>query len=305
MEKRFLTPLIADDVRSVLVVGAKGMLGTDVTEAVGSSQCTGRSDFDVTAVDIEQIDITDAASVQSCMESCRPDIVVNCAAYTDVDGCETNSQTAFAVNAAGPMNLAVACKAAGCKLVHISTDFVFDGERRGAYLPTDEPNPLSVYGESKLAGEQNVQRNLDDHLIVRTSWLYGSHGKNFVTTIAKAARQREYLEVVDDQVGSPTYTVDLAAAILALIGAAARGMYHFHNRGHCSWYEFARQIVRLCRIDVEVRPISTAKLGRPARRPSWSVLDMGCFERATGKPVRTWQGALAEFISRNCTETKV
>ena len=287
------------EVNSVLVVGAKGMLGSNVVAALrASGWATDGANRRIHPVDIEEIDITDPASVSKCIQQCRPAVLINCAGYTDVDGCETNSEQAFAVNAAGPMNLAEHCARANCKLVHISTDFVFNGRATKPYLPDDKPDPLSVYARSKLAGEQNVHDKLNDHLIVRTSWLFGIGGKNFVTTIANAARQRDHLEIVDDQVGSPTYTVDLAEALLAMIGAQATGTYHFRNEGQCSWYQFGCQIVKQYGIDIEVRPISSEQMSRPATRPKWSVLDITSYKQTTGRTVRPWPDALADFVQK-------
>ena len=284
------------EINSVLVVGAKGMLGSNVVATLRASQWATAADRQIHAFDIEEIDITDPTSVSKCIQQCQPAILINCAGYTDVDGCETNSDQAFAVNATGPMNLAEHCARANCKLVHISTDFVFNGHRTSPYLPDDIPDPLSVYGRSKLAGEQHVQNKLADHLIVRTSWLFGTGGKNFVTTIANAARQRDHLEIVDDQVGAPTYTTDLAEALLALIGAQATGIYHFRNEGLCSWYQFGCQIVKQYGIDIEVRPINSEQINRPATRPKWSVLDITSYKETTGRTVRPWPDALADFV---------
>jgi dTDP-4-dehydrorhamnose reductase len=218
----------------ILVVGAKGMLGCDLMQVL-----TG----DVRGVDIEEVDITSFESTRRVLLSLKPRVVVNAAAYTDVDGCEANRELAMQVNGEGVGHLALAAREIGAKLVHVSTDYVFDGTKERPWHEDDPTSPLSIYGESKLAGELNV-RILPDHLIVRTQWLYGLNGKNFVETMLRLGGERKELSVVDDQTGSPTWTVDLSQAIKALIDRGCRGIYHAANAGFCTWNGFARAILR-------------------------------------------------------------
>ena len=270
----------------ILVVGSKGMLGQELMGLFGSG---------ARGVDVEDIDITDLASVQRVLLTLKPRVVVNAAAYTDVDGCETNRELALQVNGEGVAHLAMISKDIGAKLVQLSTDYVFDGGKNACYLEDDAPAPLSVYGESKLAGEMNAKFN-PDHLIVRTQWLYGHAGKNFVETMLRLAAERSELDVVDDQIGSPTWTYDLALAIKALLDKGCRGTYHAANSGFISWNGFAREIFRLAGLAVTVNPMSTEKLGRPAPRPLYSTLDCSKLAEDTGFVPEPWQEALKRYL---------
>jgi len=273
----------------ILVTGSKGMLATDlIKELEGIYGVTGR--------DIHDYDICDRDSAVGEIKRIKPDYVINCAAYTQVDKCETESDLAFAVNAEGVKNLALGCKQAGSMLCQISTDFVFDGKKGSSYAETDRVNPLSVYGKSKLEGEKHVQGILGDYLIVRTSWLFGRSGKNFVETISGLAKEREVLEVVDDQTGSPTFTVDLARAIKLLIETSARGIYHVCNSGVCSWYDFACKISELTGGTARIVPVDSTKNPRPAVRPGYSVMDCTKFTTTTGVSLQHWEDALKEYL---------
>jgi dTDP-4-dehydrorhamnose reductase len=228
---------------------------------------------------------------------------VHAAAWTDVDGCEKDPERALSVNAGGSANVAAAATEKDTPVIAISTDFVFNGEKRAPYTPEDIPDPLSVYGRSKLEGEKAIMDRLSRYAVVRTSWLYGRNGKNFVDTIVNKARSGEKLKVVDDQVGSPTYTVDLSAAILKLIerGTAGKGGYLFQvsNSGVCSWYEFALAILDYSGSkDADIKPIPSSELLRPARRPLFSAMDNGSFEKETGYRSRHWREALKEYIGK-------
>ena len=270
----------------ILVVGSKGMLGQELMGLLGSA---------ARGVDVEEIDITDLESVQRVLLTLKPSVVVNAAAYTDVDGCQTQVELALQVNGEGVAHLALISKEIGAKLVQVSTDYVFDGGKGSPYQEDDAPAPLSIYGESKLAGEMNAKFN-PDHLIVRTQWLYGHAGKNFVETMIKLASERSELTVVDDQIGSPTWTYDLALAIKALIDKGCSGTYHAANAGFVSWNGFAREIFRLAGLDVAVKPMSTAELGRPAPRPLYSTLDCGKLVQDTGFTPQPWQDALKRYL---------
>jgi dTDP-4-dehydrorhamnose reductase len=270
----------------ILVIGAKGMLGHDLMSVLPG---------DVRGVDVEDVDITSLVSVQRVLLTLKPDVIINAAAYTDVDGCETNRELAMQVNGEGVGNLALIAREIGAKLVQISTDYVFDGSKGLPYLEDDPANPLSVYGQSKLAGELNA-RLAPDHLIVRTQWLYGLHGKNFVDTMIRLAREKTELTVVDDQVGSPTWTMDLSLAIRALLEKECCGTYHAANAEFCSWHEFARAIFSEAGLNVSVKPLSTKELGRPAVRPLYSTLDCSKLFRDTGFQPEPWRDALTKYL---------
>ncbi|MBE9546601.1 MAG: dTDP-4-dehydrorhamnose reductase, partial [Proteobacteria bacterium] len=250
----------------ILILGHKGMLGTDLVSTLSTSH-------DVTGKDIEDFDISSAGDCGDVILESGADVVVNAAAYTDVDGCESDRQGCFSVNAEGVKNVALACNDRGIKIVHFSTDYVFDGTKGSPYLEGDVCNPINTYGESKMQGEVYLKEVSDNFILLRTSWLYGKSGKNFVEAIVEKARNVTKLEVVDDQTGSPTYTVDLAAAVRVLVEGNHTGVFHVTNRGKCSWYEFAMKILEYAGItDVEVEPIKSDKLTRKALRPQYSVL---------------------------------
>ncbi|MBI2354882.1 MAG: dTDP-4-dehydrorhamnose reductase [Deltaproteobacteria bacterium] len=270
----------------ILVVGANGMLGRDLMTLLCDR---------ARGVDIDDIDITDLQSTERVLRALHPSVVVNCAAYTDVDGCEAHAERAMQVNGEGVAHLAMATREIGARLVQISTDYVFDGGKGSPYLEDDPPHPLSVYGESKLAGEMNAAFN-PEHLIVRTQWLYGLHGKNFVETMLRLAEEKDELSVVDDQIGSPTWTVDLARAIVALIDKGCRGVYHAANAEFCSWNGFAKAIFEEAGLKVAVRPMTTDQLNRPARRPLYSTLDCGKLERDAGFRPQPWRDALKSYL---------
>jgi dTDP-4-dehydrorhamnose reductase len=270
----------------ILIVGANGMLGQDLMQLLSG---------DIRGVDIADIDISSLESVKRVLLTLKPSIVINAAAYTDVDGCETNRELAMLVNGEGVGNLARTAAKIGARLVQISTDYVFDGGKGSPYLEDDPVNPLSVYGETKLAGEVNA-RLAPDVLLVRTQWLYGVHGKNFVETMLRLAGERTELSVVDDQIGSPTWTVDLGLAIKALLEKGCSGTYHVANAGYCSWNEFARTIFCEAGIEITVKKTTTLELNRPATRPLYSTLDCGKLIRDTGFQPEPWQDALRKYL---------
>jgi dTDP-4-dehydrorhamnose reductase len=270
----------------ILVVGANGMLGRDMMTLLGDR---GKG------VDIAEIDISSPESVLQVIGDLKPEVVINCAAYTDVDGCESNIETAMTVNGEGVAYLAMACRDCGALLVQISTDYIFDGGKGIPYTEDDAPNPLSIYGESKLVGEMNTAFS-PEYLIVRTQWLYGLHGKNFVETMLRLGAERDELTVVDDQIGSPTWTVDLAKAVIALIDGGCRGVYHAANSEYCSWNEFARAIFEETGLNVTVLPMTTVALDRPARRPLYSTLECAKLIADTGFQPQGWRNALREYL---------
>lgn len=271
----------------ILVTGANGMLGHDLMAVL---------EGDVRGLDLPEIDITSLESVRRTLLTLKPAVIVNAAAYTDVDGCESNIDTALAVNGEGVGLLALTAREIGAKLVQISTDYVFDGSKGTPYLEDDLQKPLSVYGESKLAGEMNAAM-APDHLVVRTQWLYGIHGKNFVETMIRLGSEKSELTVVDDQIGSPTFTKDLAMAIKELIEKGCSGTYHAANSGFCSWNGFARAIFEEQGQSVTVNPMTTEELNRPARRPLYSTLDCSKLTADTGFVPRPWREALKEYLA--------
>jgi len=280
----------------VLVTGANGQLGSDLCKTLG--------DFELSPLTHEDVEITDIGSVEQAFARHRPDIIINTAAYVRVDDCEDDVDRAFAVNALGARNVAVVAQALGARLVHISTDYVFGGEderRTAPYTEFETPVPLSVYGKSKLAGENLVRHFCLRHFIVRSSALFGvagSSGKggNFVETMLRLARERDELRVVDDQVFSPTYTKDLARKIVQLMTTEYYGIFHITNRGSCSWYEFAREVLKLAGIKTPVVPITSDQYPQKARRPRYSVLDNYHLRLLGMDDMRPWQEALKDYM---------
>jgi dTDP-4-dehydrorhamnose reductase/glucose-1-phosphate thymidylyltransferase short form len=258
---------------NILILGANGMLGHDLTTVFPGARLCGHKD----------LDITDGAAVKAYILEMKPDLVINAAAYTNVDGCEDDPETAFAVNGDAPGYIAAACREVGAVLVHYSTDYVFDGTKT-EYAESDKPNPINVYGASKLRGEQKIAENMDDYRIIRTSWLFGRHGKNFVETIRHLSRENETVRVVTDQVGKPTYTVDLAHKTAEIAGCPP-GIYHATNDGVCSWYEFARAFAP------NIVPCTSAEFPRKAKRPAYSVL-----VNTKTSPMRPWKEALEDYL---------
>ena len=298
------------------LIGSEGMLATAVKQAAGDA-------WSILPLDLPGFDLTDRAQVLRIMDEAQPDVIINCAAYTNVDRCETEEALATRVNGEGVGYLAEAAQKTGATLVHISTDYVFAGSKRTPYVETDPTGPVSAYGRSKLAGEQAILASgLQKSFIIRTSWLYGPNGNNFVETILRLAAEREELGIVADQVGSPTYTGDLAEAVFALLdkvkssslqpspargedvasASSPYGIYHFSNLGQCSWFEFAGEIVTQARsLGMElkvknIKPITTADYPLPATRPAYSVFDKTKYLQATGAEIPEWQESLAEYF---------
>lgn len=273
-----------------MITGSAGQLGQDLVRVL-------QSDHEVFAHDID-LDITDYEVVRVRVSDIGPDVIINSAAYTDVDGCETNADLAYRVNALGAQNIALAAQACGASVVSISTDFVFDGTKASPYDEFDQPNPKSVYGRSKLAGENLVREVCSKHYIVRTAWLYGRGGNNFVKTILRLSDEKDRLTIVDDQVGSPTFSLDLANRIVELLATGGYGTYHVTNSGQASWYEFAQAILAEAGRDPGiVAPMTTTELGRPAPRPAYSVLANYACELRGLTPMRSWQEALSAYFA--------
>ena len=275
----------------IVIVGAGGMLGRDVSEVLGerypNTVCATR----------DEIDITDYFHTRWELERLDANAVVNCAAFADVDGCETETEKAFQVNAEGAGNLARACAEIGARVLHVSTDFVFDGNQQIPYREEDPTNPQSAYARSKLEGEQQVRAGNPDHVVLRCAWLYGPHGPNFISAILGTAHAGRPLRVVTDQRGTPTYTHDLALAMDRILGTKATGVVHFANSGVCTRYEFAQEALQLAGLEARLEPIRTADLqDRPAQRPAFSALDSGRFTEITGVLPRPWQETLVDYI---------
>lgn len=275
------------------------MLGSDLAAQF-------RYRHEVIGMDQDEIDVTSAEACRKAIAETQPQMVVNAAAYTNVDGCETAREECFAANSEAVKNIAEACRGRGITIIHFSTDYVFDGTGNRPYLEEDVGNPINVYGESKLAGENYLRAITDNYILVRTAWLYGAKGNSFVRAILERARATGKLTVVDDQIGSPTCTRDLAAATELLVDKNVRGIFHVTNRGSCTWYDFARKILKEARLDtVELLPMKTKDLQRAARRPAYSVLSSRKFVTATGKMMQPWQLAFSDYYkfitSRTCS----
>ena len=273
----------------ILITGSNGMLGHDLTEVL-------KDNHELVLTTSKTLDITDKDNVFDVISENKPDIVINSAAYTDVDGCESNPDLAYDVNGEGVKNLALACREVDCPLVHISTDYVFNGENNRPWVEDDETGPISVYGKSKLKGETYIQDILDSYFILRTAWLYGINGRNFPKTMLELAQNHSEITVVYDEVGTPTYTPDLARAISELIETDYYGIYHLTNSGNCSWCEFARYIFEVAGADVNVVPVTASEFARPAPRPHYSVLENGNWIKNGFEPLRDYKEAVKEYV---------
>lgn len=274
----------------VLVTGANGQLGQDLVNQLRAYP------IETYAYTKSELDIINQEAVDAIVQEIRPDVIINTAAYTKVDLAESNEDTAFAINAWGQRNLSVAAEAYGAKICYISTDYVFDGNGVEPYKEYDLINPLGVYGKSKYAGEELTKSLSTKYFIVRTAWVYGEHGNNFVHTMLRLAKDRNQLGVVNDQIGSPTYTVDLAKFIICLIRTEKYGIYHATNSGSCSWYEFSKAIFEKSDLKIEVTPLTTEEFPTKATRPTYSVLDNFAMRVNGFGQLRPWREALSEFI---------
>jgi len=285
--------MMAGNVLKILVTGANGQLGQELVRLPAPP------DIEITGFGRGELDVTDPEQCRNVIGSYKPEVVIHCAAYTKVDQAESEPDEAYRVNADGTRNAALAAEQIGAKFVYISTDYVFDGKANAPYRENDPTDPQSVYGKSKLAGEQWVQSLSSRYFIVRTSWVYGKHGSNFVKTMLRLAEERDRLKVVSDQVGSPTYTLDLAQFLLELVQTDHYGIFHASNTGACSWYEFAKAIFEERGMIVQVEPCTTDEFPRPAPRPAYSVLDHGAIRAHGLKSLRPWRAALSNFLLQN------
>ena len=276
----------------VLITGSQGQLGQDLVRVL-------ERNHEVVPTHRGNLDFTNYGQVQEVLKSARPDVVVHAGAYTAVDQAESDVDTAYLVNAFGTRNLAVSAEKIHAKFCYISTDYVFDGTAQTPYKEFDPTNPQTVYGRSKLAGERFAESLSSRHYVVRTSWVYGAHGKNFVKTMLELGRRGTPLKVVDDQVGSPTHTYDLAVFLNELITTELYGVYHASNGGRCSWYEFAQAIFAEARMSPQLEPCTTDKFSRPAPRPGYSVLDNMAIRVNGLSPLPEWRETLHDFIAAN------
>ena len=286
----------------ILITGSKGMLATQViTDLERGYTELGQvpaalKDAQLVLADVDTLDITDKAATESFIEQHRPDVVINCAAYTNVDGCESHQDDAFKVNAIGSRNLAIACENIGAKLVHVSTDYVFRGDEPTPRREYDMPWPISAYGKTKFAGEEFVRQYCKKSFIVRTAWLYGYNGKNFVKTMVWLAKEKGGAKVVNDQHGNPTNAADLSHHLLKIAASEEYGTYHCTGNGECTWYEFAAEIARLAGYEGVMSPCTSEEFPTPTKRPAYSSLDNMMLRVTVGDEMRHWKDALKAYF---------
>ncbi len=274
----------------ILVTGVKGQLGHDVMNELAKRGHTG------IGVDVEEMDITDAKKVDEVIRASEVEAVIHCAAYTAVDAAEDQAELCRKINAEGTENIAKVCKELDIKMMYISTDYVFDGEGTRPWEPDDERHPLNVYGQTKYEGELAVEKYLDKFFTIRIAWVFGVNGKNFIKTMLKLSETHDELNVVDDQIGSPTYTYDLAVLMVDMIETEKYGRYHATNEGLCSWYEFACEIFRQAGRDVKVNPVSSEEFPAKAKRPHNSRMDKSKLTENGFTPLPAWQNALKRYL---------
>lgn len=275
----------------VLVTGVGGQLGYDVNKELE------KRNIDCIGVDKEEFDITDFEATYKFLTNYKPDVVIHCSAYTAVDRAEDEPDLCHLVNAVGTENIAKICKEIDAKMIYISTDYVFDGTKDGFYEVDDIPNPINVYGKTKLAGEKAVQEIMEKYFIVRISWVFGINGNNFVKTMLRLGEERSELSVVADQVGSPTYTADLAPFLIDMVQTNKYGIYHATNDGECTWAEFAEEIFSLVGFDVKVNRISTSEYPTKARRPLNSRMSKKKLYKSSFGGLRNWKDALISYLA--------
>jgi len=282
----------------ILITGSSGMLGTDLVNLLKSREASLEHNPEVIEAPHEVLDITLEDRVSDFIATHIPDIVVNCAAFTNVDKCETEREDAFSVNALGPKYLAAAANKCGARVIQISTDFVFDGNGNRPYTEEDQTNPLSEYGRTKLEGERNIQSYCDSYLIVRTSWLFGHNGINFAAKMLELAEQHKELSIVTDETGSPTYTPDLAEALWILIKQKCEGIINVSNDGSCSRYEWAEYIFETMGFKIKMNPIKSSEYKRPANVPLNSTLNCQKFTTITGMQMRPWEETVESYLRK-------
>lgn len=274
----------------IALTGSDGMLGYDIIKVF--------TDVELIKFTLRDFDITDLDNSVKKIKETKPDYLIHAAAFTDVDGSENNPEKACLVNGIGTRNVTMACEEVHCPILYISTDYVFDGKKKDPYNEWDIPNPVNKYGLSKLIGEQFVTSLTNRFYIVRTSWLYGKDGNNFVNTMVKLLSEREEIDVVNDQIGSPTYTYDLALKLREIVGKGY-GIYHITNTSQCSWYDFAVEIAQLKGVKANIKPITSDKFDRPAQRPAFSVLENSMLRLEGIQELRHWKDALKEYLEQS------
>jgi dTDP-4-dehydrorhamnose reductase len=279
----------------ILITGSSGQLAKELISYINEFQ---DSNISLISKSSNELNICDKEKVISIINTIKPDVVINCAAYTDVEGCEKNIESAFNVNSLGPRNLAIACEMVNGKLVHISTDYVFNGNGFIHYKEFDLPNPINIYGKTKYLGEEYVKQFCKRYFIIRTSWLYGLYGKNFVKTILNKGKELGELKVVKDQIGSPTSAKELACHIFKIALSDEYGIYHCSNNGQCSWYEFACKIIELSKLQCNIKPVTSDEFKTIAKRPNYSVLDNMMLRSTVGDKMSHWEEALKDFIQK-------
>lgn len=288
----------------ILITGSKGQLGNELQDIIKSGKAEiGQvseeiKKSEVIALDVDELDITNLEQVTAKFNELKPDVVINCAAATNVDGCESNEDFAFKVNSIGPRNLAMVSEKIGAKLVQVSTDYVFSGVGSKPLTEYDLTAPYSVYGKTKLLGENYVREFSSRYFIVRTAWLYGYVGNNFVYTMRRLGKEKDTITVVNDQKGNPTHANDLAYHILKLIQTEEYGVYHCTGKGECTWYDFAKMIIELSGEKCEVKPCTSEEYKTPAKRPEYSSLDNMMLRNTVGDEMRDWKDAITSFIER-------
>jgi dTDP-4-dehydrorhamnose reductase len=282
----------------ILITGSSGMLGTDLVDLLKSGRSSSGPNPDIIEAPHEVLDITQKDNVTTFISSHTPDVIVNCAAFTNVDKCETEREAAFNVNALGPKYIATAAKECGARLIQISTDFVFDGNGNRPYTEEDQTNPLSEYGRTKLEREKNIQSHSNSYLIVRTSWLFGHNGINFTAKMLELAEQHKELSIVTDESGSPTYTPDLAKALWILIKQKCEGVINVSNDGSCSRYEWAEYIFDTMGFKIKMNPIKSSEYRRPAKVPLNSTLNCQKFTTITGMQMRQWKESVESYLRK-------
>ncbi len=277
------------------MTGSEGMLAKDLIT------CFSQRGYETLAPPEHEFDIIDLAGIRSVVDHYKPELMINCAAYTKVDEAEKEEPRALLVNGLGVQNVCLACQQRDIPLVHFSTDYIFDGTKESSYTIYDEPNPTSAYGRSKLLGERYLLWLLTRFYLIRTSWLFGLHGKNFIETMLELGQREKQISVVKDQKGCPTWSYHLAQAVVELIQTERYGIYHITNSEPTTWYDFAREIFRLSGRDIEVLPVTTDRFPRPAKRPQNSVLDPFPLPMVLGREMPSWMEALKEYLERRST----
>lgn len=282
---------------NILITGAKGQLGQELVNDLKETSWT------INGLGREELDITNYKEVERIILSLQPDVIIHSAAYTQVDQAETEVEKAFLVNGEGTKNIAKLANQIGAKICYVSTDYVFDGKKEGAYSINDTKNPQTVYGKSKLAGEKYIQEYCEKFFIVRTSWVFGLYGPNFVKTMLSLAEKKEEIGVVHDQIGSPTYTPDLSKFLIQLVQTEKFGVYHASNTGTCSWYEFASEVFKQADKSLKINPLTTKEFPKPAKRPANSVLSQDKLEEQGFEKLQHWKEAVKDFINELSKES--